>query len=166
VVDIISPEKTTPGARGWIEAVSRPKTETTNLGGLDDPAQRPHPEGFQDLLQSTVVAHVATIGPEGETQNNPVWFAWDGEYVMFSQTKTRQKQRNPKITLSIADPENHLRYLEIRGIVERVEEGPDSEFINSLSEKYLGVYPYQDQRPGDERIVVFVRPRHTTHKDG
>ena len=37
------------------------------------------PEGFQDLLQSTAVAHVANSGPEGETQNNPVWFAWDAE---------------------------------------------------------------------------------------
>jgi PPOX class probable F420-dependent enzyme len=166
VVVTISPEKTTPGARGRIETVSRPKTETTNLGGSMTQRNDRIPESFQDLLQSTAVAHVATIGPEGEMQNNPVWFAWDGEYVMFSQTKTRHEQRNPKITLSIADPENHLRYLEIRGIVERVEEGPDSELMNSMSEKYLGVYLYQNQRPGDERVVVFVRPRHTTHKDG
>jgi hypothetical protein len=77
------------------------------------------PEGFHDLLKSTAVAHVATIGPHGEPQNNPVWFAWDEEYVKFSQTKTRQKLcnlgRNPRVALSIVDPENHLRYLEVRG---------------------------------------------------
>jgi hypothetical protein len=28
------------------------------------------------------------------------------------------------------------------------------------------VYPYQNHRPGDERVVVFVRPEHTTQKDG
>jgi PPOX class probable F420-dependent enzyme len=126
------------------------------------------PEGFQDLLQSTAAAHVATIGPEGEMQNNPLWFAWDGEYVVFSQTKTRQKQsnlrRDPKIALSRIDPENHLTYLEIRGIVERVGDGPDIEFINSMSGKYLGVYVYQNHSPGDE--WVFVRPQHTTDKDG
>jgi PPOX class probable F420-dependent enzyme len=130
----------------------------------------PIPESVRDLLESTAVAHVATIGSDGEPQNNPVWFDWDGERVRFSQTKTRQKLRNldrdPRIALSIVDPEDHLRYLEIRGTVERVEEDPDLEFINAMSRKYLGVYPYRNHRPGDERVVVFVRPQHTTHKDG
>ena len=131
------------------------------------------PEGFHDLLKNTAVAHVAhvaTIGPYGEPQNNPVWFDWDEEYVKFSQTKTRQKLRNlgrnPRVALSIVDPENHLRYLEVRGVVNRVEEAPDLDYINAKSEKYLGVYPYQNHRPGDERVVVFVRPEHTTQKSG
>lgn len=128
------------------------------------------PEGFEDLLESDAVAHVATIGPNGEPQNNPVWFDWDGECVRFSQTKTRQKLRNlnrdPHIALSIVDPENHLRYLEVRGVVERVEEDPDLDFISAMSEKYIGVYPYPNHRPGDERVVVFVRPQHTSQKDG
>ena len=128
------------------------------------------PEGFHDLLKSTAVAHVAHVGPHGEPQNHPVWFDWDEEYVKFSQTKTRQKLRNlgrnPRVALSIVDPENHLRYLEVRGVVNRVEEDPDLDFINAMSEKYLGVYPYQNHRPGDERVVVFVRPEHTTQKSG
>jgi len=128
------------------------------------------PEGFHDLLGSTIVADVATIGPRGEPQNNPVWFGWDGGYVKFSQTKRRQKLRNlgrdPRVALSILDPENHLRYLEIRGVVDRVEEDPDLDFTNAVSERYLGVYPYQNHRPGDERVVVFVRPEHTTQKSG
>ncbi len=70
------------------------------------------------------------------------------------------------MALSILDPANHLRYLEIRGVVDRVEEDPDLDFINAVSEKYLGVYPYQNHRPGDERVVVFVRPLHTTQKCG
>jgi PPOX class probable F420-dependent enzyme len=128
------------------------------------------PEGFHDLLKSTAVAHVAHVGPHGEPQNHPVWFDWDEEYVKFSQTKTRQKLRNlgrnPRVALSIVDPENHLRYLGVRGVVNRVEEDPDLDFINAMSEKYLGVYPYQNHRPGDERVVVFVRPEHTTQKSG
>ncbi len=128
------------------------------------------PDGFEDLLQITTVAHVATIGPDGEPQNNPVWFDWDGEYVKFSQTKKRQKLRNlerdPHIAFSIVDPDNHLRYLEVRGVVERVEEDPDLEFINAMSKKYIDTYPHPNHRPGDERVVVFVRPQHTTQKDG
>ena len=51
-------------------------------------------------------------------------------------------------------------------MINRVEEDPDLDFINAWSEKYLGLYPYQNHRPGDERVVVFVRPGHTTQKSG
>ena len=127
------------------------------------------PESHLDLLESTALAHIATIGPRGEPQSSPVWFGWDGEYVKFSQTKTRQKYKNlnrePHLALSIVDPENHLRYLEVRGVVERIEEDPDLDFINSMAKKYLGKDKYPNHRPGDVRVVVFVRPEHTTKKD-
>lgn len=126
-------------------------------------------ESHLHLLKSTALAHVATLGLRGEPQSSPVWFGFDGEYVKFSQTKTRQKYKNlkrePSLALSIVDPENPLRYLEIRGVVERIEEDPDLEFINSMSRKYLGKDRYPNHRPGDERVVVFVRPEHTTKKD-
>ena len=62
---------------------------------MDTKSQRPIiPKGYEDLLETTALAHVATIGPHGEPQSNPVWFGWDGEHVKFSQTKTRQKYRN------------------------------------------------------------------------
>ena len=124
------------------------------------------PESYEDLLESTALAHVATLGPEGEPQSNPVWFDWDGEHVKFSQTKTRQKyhnlQRDPRIALSIVDPENPYRYLEIRGKVTHVEEDPNIDFISSMAKKYLGVDRYPYHQPGDERVVVFVQPEHTS----
>ena len=124
------------------------------------------PEGYRDLLESPALVHVATIGPDGEPQNNPVWFDWDGESVKFSQTKARQKYRNvgrePRLALSIVDPENPYRYLEIRGEVSRIEEDPDNDFINAMAKKYMGRDEYPFHQPGDERVVVHVRPQHTT----
>ncbi|CAN5678327.1 PPOX class F420-dependent oxidoreductase [soil metagenome] len=124
------------------------------------------PDGYRDLLETTALAHVATIGPDGEPQNNPVWFDWDGEQVKFSQTKTRQKYKNvgrePRLALSIVDPENPYRYLEVRGEVVRVEEDPNNDFINAMAKKYLGVDEYPYHQPGDERIVLYVEPEHTT----
>ena len=124
------------------------------------------PEGYEDLLETTALVHVATIGPDGEPQNNPVWFDWDGDYIKFSQTKTRQKYKNvsrdPRLALSIVDPENPYRYIEIRGEVKKVEEDPDNDFINAMANKYLGLDEYPYHQPGDERIVVYVEPGHTT----
>ena len=124
------------------------------------------PEGYEDILESTALVHVATIGPHGEPQNNPVWFGWDGEHVKFSQTKGRQKYRNlgrdPRIAFSIVDPENAYRYIEIRGEVARIEEDPNLDFINAMAKKYLGMDKYPYHQPDDERVVIFVKPQHTT----
>ncbi len=128
------------------------------------------PSNLKHLLDSTALAHVATIGPNGEPQSSPVWFGWDGENVLFSQTKTRQKFRNlkrdPRIALSIVDPANPYRYLEIRGVVVDIREDPNLDFINSMSKKYGGQDKYAGHRPGDERVVIVVKPEHTTQMGG
>ena len=124
------------------------------------------PASHADLLGQPVLAHVATIGPEGQPQNNPVWFGWDGEHLMFSQTTARQKFRNvkrdPRVAISIVDENNPYRYLEIRGVVERIDPDPDNAFINSMAKKYMGEDVYPWHRPEDERVVIVVRPGHTT----
>ena len=124
------------------------------------------PEKYQDLLTSSALAHVATIGPQGEPQVNPVWVGWDGTHLRFSQTTGRQKYRNvqhdARIALSIVDPKNPYRYLEIRGTVVQIDADPELDFINAMSKKYLGMERYPNHRPGDERVVVVVAPEHTT----
>jgi PPOX class probable F420-dependent enzyme len=123
-------------------------------------------ERYLDLLESTALAHVAAVGPGGEPQVNPVWFGWDGANLRFSQTTGRQKYRNlarePRIALSIVDPSNPYRYLEIRGRVVTVEPDPELDFINSMAKKYLGQDRYPWHQPNDERVVIVVTPEHTT----
>lgn len=124
------------------------------------------PQEYEDLLHSKALAHVATIGPDGEPQNNPVWFDWDGQYVYFSQTTARQKYRNVqkdgRIAFSIVDPANDYRYLEVRGKLARIDPDPELAFINKMASKYIGqdVYPYHN--PGDVRVIIVVEPEHTT----
>jgi PPOX class probable F420-dependent enzyme len=122
------------------------------------------PETHVDLLDTTALAHVASTGPKGEPQSSPVWFGWNGEQILFSQTKGRQKYRNflsePRIALSIVDPTNPYRYLEIRGKVVRIDEDPDLTFINSMAKKYLGEDKYPWHQPTDERVVIVVEPEH------
>src|SRR5439155_13691911 len=124
------------------------------------------PKSYEDLLRSTAVANVATIGPHGEPQVTPVWFGWDGQNLRFSQTKTRQKIRNiarePRVAISLVDPVNPYRYLEIRGVVVEVADDSNNEFINSMAKKYMDQDIYPWNQPGDERVVVVVRPQHTT----
>ena len=95
-----------------------------------------------------------------------VWFGWDGQHLLFSQTTARQKYKNlqqdGRVALSIVDPANDYRYLEIRGVVERIDPDPDNAFINAMAKKYLDQDVYPFHQPGDERVVVVVRPEHTS----
>jgi PPOX class probable F420-dependent enzyme len=124
------------------------------------------PPTHADILDSKALVHVATIGPDGKPQNNPVWFGWDGTYVLFSQTTGRQKyknlQQNKSVALSIVDPANDYRYLEIRGTVADIVDDPDNAFINSMAKKYIDQDVYPWHQPGDHRVVVKVLPDKTT----
>src|SRR5690349_6546642 len=106
------------------------------------------------LLHTATLAHVATIGPKGEPHNTPVWFEWDGNHIRFSLTKARQKfrnlQRDPRIALSIVDPNNLYRSLEIRGKLVRIEEDPHLHFLNALTKRYLRQDTSPWIKPGEE----------------
>ncbi|HEU5098250.1 MAG TPA: PPOX class F420-dependent oxidoreductase, partial [Roseiflexaceae bacterium] len=100
-------------------------------------------------------------------QSSPVWFDRDGTYLRFAQVsgyqqKIRNLQREPRVALSIVDPANAYRYLEVRGTVERIEPDPDMAFINAMAKKYLGQDRYPFGKPGDEWLVVVIWPERTT----
>jgi len=120
------------------------------------------PANFQDLFRKRAFADLATLMPDGSPQVTPVWCDYDGTHVLLNTAKGRQKDQNirrdPRIALSILDPENPYRYLEIRGrVVEITEKGAD-EHINKLAKKYLGkdLYPYR--QPGEVRLLLRVQP--------
>jgi PPOX class probable F420-dependent enzyme len=128
------------------------------------------PEKDADILEQKAFAHVATIGPHGEPQNTPVWFDWDGERFLFSQTHDKQKMKNierdPRVAISIQDPDDPYRRIEIRGRVAKVEPDPDRRFINALNKTYTGEDEYTHDPPGTERLIVQVEPEHfTTYGD-
>jgi len=118
---------------------------------------------YRDLLETKkAFAHVATLGSDGAPQVTPVWVDFDGTNVLFNTAKGRVKVRNlredPRVALSIQDPENPYRYVQIRGrIVESTEKGADAH-IDKLAKKYLGKDTYPFRQPGEVRIIYKIRP--------
>jgi PPOX class probable F420-dependent enzyme len=134
---------------------------------MRDQAQSIIPASHLDLLASTALANVATIGPDGAPQVNPVWFDWDGANLLFGQITTRQKVRNlerdPRIAVAIVDAANPTRYLEIRGVAHLVPD-PELELTHRLAKKYLDLDRFPYAQPGEERVQVVVAPRHVTYQ--
>jgi PPOX class probable F420-dependent enzyme len=126
------------------------------------------PAGHADLLERPLFAHLATVRPDGSPQSSVMWFVWDGEVLRFTHTSTRQKFRNiqhePRVALSVADPDDEYRYLEIRGTVESVEQDDaEASFYRSLQERYGNVYDITD---AEVRVIITVRPRTFTAVGG
>jgi PPOX class probable F420-dependent enzyme len=119
------------------------------------------PDSHRDLLERALIAHVATVRTDGGPQSNPMWFGWDGERIRLTHTRTRQKFRNleaePRIALSITDPDESQRYLEVRGVVEATEEDQGGRFYRTLRARY-GVDPDAPMPDAAARVVVVVRP--------
>ena len=118
------------------------------------------PESHADLLDKPTFAHLATIRPDGSPQSSVMWFAWDGERIRMTHTKTRQKFRNlaeePRVALSIEDPGNPYRFLEVRGVVESVEDDDaEASFYAGLQQRYAMSYPIPD---APVRVVITIRP--------
>jgi PPOX class probable F420-dependent enzyme len=120
------------------------------------------PERYRDLFTKKAFAHVATVGRDGAPQVTPVWVDYDGTHVRFNtargRVKDRNLQRSPRVALSVQDPDNPYRYLQVRGrVVEMTERDADAH-IDALAKKYTGRDRYGNRRPGEVRIIVKILP--------
>ena len=120
------------------------------------------PEDVLALLREPSLCYVSTIMPNGSPQVTPVWFDYTGGMIRVNTAKGRVKARNLRegapVAMSILDPDNPYRYIQIRGRVKRcVEEGADRH-IDSLAKKYLGKDKYPFAQPGEVRIMYEIEP--------
>lgn len=115
---------------------------------------------YSDLFQKKAFAHLATVMADGSPQVTPVWFDYDGQHLIVNSAKGRVKDRNirrdPRVAVSILDPDNPYRYIQIRGrVVEITEEGANAS-IDALAKKYLGVERYPYRRDGEQRVIYRI----------
>ena len=121
------------------------------------------PEEYLDLLTTkNPLAHLATIMPDGTPQVTPIWFDYIGGKLRVNSAKGRVKSRNmtpgAAVALSIVDPDNGYRYIQIRGRIGQVtEEGADAH-IDSLAKKYLNLDAYPYRSASEVRVIFEIVP--------
>ncbi len=107
-------------------------------------------------------AAIATTMPDGSPQVSLVWVDSDGEHVIINTAEGRHKtnnlRRDPRVAVSIADSDNHYRQVMVRGkVVLDTQEGA-WEHINKLTKKYLDVDEYPHAQPGEQRVIIKIKP--------
>ncbi|HXT76338.1 MAG TPA: PPOX class F420-dependent oxidoreductase [Candidatus Eisenbacteria bacterium] len=120
-------------------------------------------EKYSDLFHKKAFANLSTLMKDGSPQVTPVWFDYDGSHIRVNSALGRVKDKNirrdPRVSMSIQDPDNPYRYLEIRGkVVDITQQGAD-DHIDSLAQKYLGQSTYPYRQPGEVRVLYKIEPQ-------
>jgi PPOX class probable F420-dependent enzyme len=115
-----------------------------------------------ELARAKVFATVTTLLPDGTPMAKPLWIDTDGEHLVINTEVHRQGfrnvQRDPRVTVTLVDPDNPYRYAEVRGQVVDTVTGPEARAgIDALAQKYMGRdYPGKIQT---ERVILKIAPK-------
>ena len=99
-----------------------------------------------------------------------MWFYWDeaNEEMLMTHTTERHNFRNvnrdPRVAVSIFDPDHPYRQLSMRGVVEKIVPDPDGEFYQQLSQRYTGEAAEVKDRA--VRVTFHIHPTHFTAREG
>ena len=124
------------------------------------------PQKYMDLFEKRAFANLATLMPDGSPQVTPVWIDYDGSHILVNSAQGRQKdlnlKRDGRVALSILDPDDPYRYLQVRGkVIEITLEGADAH-IDKMAYKYLGKDKYPYRREGEVRVLYKIYPEHVS----
>ena len=103
------------------------------------------PESVRVILESSALAHLVTLEPDGSPQVSIIWVGLDGDEVVAGHLAERRKVRNirhdPRVVLSFeTDGLNErglVEYLVIHGTA-RITEGGAPQLLQRLAHTYLG----------------------------
>ena len=126
------------------------------------------PSSHVDLLTGPFYAVFTTVAPNGQPENTVVWCSWDGSYVLVNTAAGRRKHKNvleqPRVALTVIDPKDPYRWIDVRGTVEAIEEDADYASINAHAKLYAGADQYYggfapaERRGTEERLILKIRP--------
>jgi PPOX class probable F420-dependent enzyme len=118
-----------------------------------------------DLLkdETRAFAFLATLMSDGSPQVTPVWFNMDGDHILINSAEGRVKVKNMRereqVALSIIDPNDPYRYIQIRGRVVEITHQGAREHIDALAKKYTGADQFSGP-PEDVRVIFKIKPDH------
>lgn len=118
------------------------------------------------LLRRPIPAWVTAHRPDGSLHSTVVWVDLDGDDVIFNTAVGRAKERylreDPRVSVSVVDPDNAYHLVSVSGKAEFKTDGAD-DTINRLAKKYLDADEYPFRQPGEQRVDVRITPDHVIH---
>lgn len=103
------------------------------------------PESVRAVLESSALAHLVTLEPDGSPQVSIVWVGLDGDEIVAGHLAERRKVRNirddPRVAMSFEtsgyNERGLVEYLVIHGMA-RISAGGAPALLQRLAHTYLG----------------------------
>lgn len=113
------------------------------------------------LLRRPSPCFIATTMPDGSPQLTQTWVDTDGENILINTVvgfrKVKNVDRDPRVALSVADPDDVSDYFSIKGVVTGTSTDGAAEHIDLLSHRYIDEpYPWFGGRD-QQQIVLTIR---------
>jgi len=118
------------------------------------------PEDYLDLFSKKAFGSFTTLMPDGSPQTTPVWVDLVDGKILVNSALGRQKDKNlrrdPRVAITLIDPDNPYRYLELRGRVSEITHEGADKHIDKMSKKYLEQEKYPYAQPGEKRVIYKI----------
>ena len=130
-------------------------------GNLDDP-------NIRKLFESKNFVFLSSLMIDGSPQVTPMWVDIENGYILVNTAIGRIKQKNisrdPRVALAIAEQNNPYDMVTIRGeVIEQITGVSAEEHIDKLAKKYIGRDKFPNRSPGEERIILKIKPERIFH---
>jgi PPOX class probable F420-dependent enzyme len=113
------------------------------------------------FLDNPYVGVVTTLRDDGSPHSTVVWVDREDGAVSFNTARGRAKERHvardPRVSLTVVDPQDPYKWVAVSGRAELVDEGADEQ-IDKLAKKYLGEDEYPWRNPAERRVKVRIQP--------
>jgi PPOX class probable F420-dependent enzyme len=119
------------------------------------------------LFEEKNFAFLATIMKGGSPHVTPTWVDIDksNNTMLINTAKGRVKHRNisrdPRVGVSVIDSSNPYHMVSVRGkVIEQINGKEADDHIDKMAKKYLGKDKYPGRAPGEERLLLRIKPQH------
>lgn len=134
------------------------KKGNQGLDSITDPS-------IAKLFEGKNFAFLATLMKDGSPQVTPTWVDIDknSNTILVNTAKGRIKHRNisrdPRVAVSVIHFSNPYDMVTVRGkVIEQINGKAADEHIDKLAKKYLDKDKYPRRRPGEERVLLRIKP--------
>ncbi|REF00043.1 PPOX class F420-dependent oxidoreductase [Thermomonospora umbrina] len=121
------------------------------------------------LLRRPLHGWATTVRPDGSLHSTVVWVDVDGDEVIVNTAVGRAKDRHlkndPRLSVSVLDPDDDYHYVSVSGTVTLELEGADK-IIDRLAKKYLDADSYPFRKEGEQRVTVRLAPEQVVYSAG
>ena len=119
------------------------------------------------LFEEKNFAFLATLMKGGSPHVTPTWVDIDksNNTILINTAKGRVKHRNisrdPRVGVSVIDSSNPYHMVSVRGkVIEQINGREADDHIDKMAKKYLGKDKYPGRAPGEERLLLRIKPQH------